>query len=219
MKNVFDRLSPTLQLIVAQLTACGLSLESMLAAGPEALTQRFTSVAHQLKAAGLDLKALLNGDNSSLAKLTDVAGAVEAATKELQTQLAAVQSAKSAAESRLTSFLSQLGIKADELAISPANLAKFGIKEDAEWQKLSAEQQAEKIAAAATAHAVSARVLAQVRELGFDANQLPRSDAGGNGGSTAADLRTQYESLIASGKASEAGAFYLKHEAAMFGKN
>lgn len=222
MKNVFDRLSPTLQLIVAALTACGLSLESLLGAGtasPESIGQRFTAIATQFKAAGLDLKAIVGGDFSSLSKLTDVGAAVELATKELQTQLATAQQSVTTATASVACFLAALGFKAEDLAVNPTNLAKFGLKDDADWQKLSAEQKADKVATAAVNAALSARTLAQVRELGFDVTKLPKSDAGGNGKDPAAELRAEYARLEADGKFAEASAFYAKNFEAMYPKS
>lgn len=104
MKNVFDKLSPTLQLILAQCTAIGLDLTALLAGGVEGLSQRFSQISSEFKSAGLDLKAILNGDYASLKKTGDLSALVEEGTKLLQSQLTAAQNQVTAHAATITAY-------------------------------------------------------------------------------------------------------------------
>lgn len=104
MKNVFDRLSPTLQLILAQCSAMGFDLAALLALGADGISQRFNQISTEFKAAGLDLKAILGGDFASLKKGGDITAAVEEATKALQEQLTAEQGKVGTLSSQLSAF-------------------------------------------------------------------------------------------------------------------
>lgn len=107
MPNVFDRLSPTLQLILAQCTALGLDIAALLST--ENLGQRFAAIGSEFKSAGIDLKAVLAGDYASLKKpAPDIASAVEAATSALQSQLATAEQNRAVAAAKAGIFDSAL---------------------------------------------------------------------------------------------------------------
>ena len=84
----------------------------------------------------------------------------------------------------LAARLTALGLKlADVSAVAPEALAKFGLKDEGEFAALPAPQKQARLVHAAVESSLSTRTLAAIRELGFNAQQLPGAiPAGGKGG-------------------------------------
>lgn len=122
--NVFDRLSPTLQLILAHCKALGFDFAALLAGGAESLGQRFTQISSEFKSAGLDLKDILNGNFTSLKKVADIASTIQEATKQLQSELDAAQAKLALYETAIFAFGAKIVASDEKAGVTAADIEK-----------------------------------------------------------------------------------------------
>lgn len=146
------------------------------------------SLADVLTSAGL--KAAELSGKSAADILAALRAPSESASATATAQVATLTTERDTARATLGSLASALGVSADQLAVTPENLAKFSIAADDAWKKLTPVQQAAHLAQAAMNEVIAQRTLAQVRELGFNADTLPGSSPSA-GGESLADLQAQ----------------------------
>lgn len=163
--------------------------------------------------AALNIKAadLAGKDAAAIAAAIRAPGDATASTKDAQ--ISTLTAARDQAAATLATLASCLGLTpADFSAPTAESIAKFGLKADAEWQKLTAAQQSEKLVQAAYERAVSDRTVAQVKELGFNPKELPTPSNDTKTDSAA--LVAEFNAITDSVKRAD---FYAKHKEAMFG--
>jgi hypothetical protein len=171
------------------------------------------TLATVLVALGLKPTDFAGKDAAAIAAAIKAPGATDATAKD--SQITTLTTERDTATAQLVVFGAALGIKPGELVASAENLAKFGVKDDDDFKKLTAAQKNEAVARAAVDFAIAARTLTQVSALGFNAAELPAADTKDK--TTAqADLHKQYDDLVAAGKNTEAAKFWNANFEAMF---
>lgn len=124
-----------------------------------------------LTALGLKTEDFAGKDAAAIAAAIKAPAATDASTKDAT--ITTLTTERDTANAAVAAFGTALGLKAGDIA-SAENLAAAGIKADApDFVSLTAAQKHTRIVQGLVNAQVSARTLAQVRELGFNAEQLP----------------------------------------------
>jgi hypothetical protein len=125
-----------------------------------------------LAALGLKAEDFAGKDAAAIATAIKAPAATDATAKD--GQITTLTAERDTARAGYAAFGAALGMKEGTLIASAENIAAAGIAaDDAEFAKLTTAQKTTRIVQGLVNAQVSARTLAQVRELGFNAEQLP----------------------------------------------
>jgi hypothetical protein len=158
-RATFAEAKAGLDRFVAMFTAAALDVDAFLTKGENALKDHLATL------------------QQSITDLTGRATTAETALNQAKTDLSAAQTKADTHLANLGTVLGILGFKAEDTVVSEANCTKFGVAQDEAFKKLSAADQHAAVIRAAMAHTVSARVTAQLTELGVDPKKLPAATA------------------------------------------
>ncbi len=188
------------QKLAADLAAANARILALEAGNVGTVTLAAVLAALNLKSAelaGKDASAVAEAIKSALsaggsAKADDTA-ATDAAAQAAQ--ITTLTTERDTANASLAALAKSLGLAVADFAKPSAEaMAKFALKDDEEWKKLTAAQQIERLTQAACDHAISARAVMQVKELGFNATQLP-APKGSTTGETLEEVQSQLASV------------------------